>query len=120
MIIASGNRLNLLRSRFWRGLAGDCDKFAESPQSGERAQPLGFPLLLGGGAILERDCDRAQHIAGGSRLPVQISNCRAACCTNISTPGMTAIPLARATCSRWVLDRVVHHAKTTRAESPRP
>jgi len=38
--------------------------------------------------------------AAGAGLPVQISNCLAACCTNISIPGITAIPLARATCSR--------------------
>ena len=30
--------------------------------------PLRFLLLLGGGAVLERDRNRAQHIAGGSRL----------------------------------------------------
>src|SRR5712692_4231385 len=32
----------------------------------------------------------------GAGLPVQISNCRAAWCTNISTPGMTCTPRSRA------------------------
>src|SRR5439155_3245622 len=32
----------------------------------------------------------------GAGLPVQISNCRAAWCTNISTPGMTCAPRSRA------------------------
>src|SRR5260370_8242943 len=50
----------------------------------------------------------------GAGLPVQISNCRAACCTNISTPGMTAIPLAPPTSLSSVSPRPYTMPQTTR------
>src|ERR1700674_1082620 len=50
----------------WKGGRG---RFAESPAAEKRGLGQafsGFLLLLGGGAILQRNRDRAQHIAGGS------------------------------------------------------
>src|SRR5260370_36530306 len=48
----------------------------------------------------------------GPGLPGQNSKCRAARCTNISTPGVTALPLARPTCTRCGSGRSFHLVQT--------
>jgi len=48
-------------------------------------------------------CSTTRSIScSGAGLPVQISNCRAPCCTNISTPLMTAAPREWASFSKGV------------------
>jgi hypothetical protein len=51
-----------------------------------------LPLLRAARQVVTTLCMSAI----GAGLPVHISNCLAPCCTNISLPGMTSIPAARA------------------------
>ena len=59
-------------------------------RAGEGASPAAS-------AAWRSECRTTRSISSsGAGLPVQISNCRAPCCTNISTPVMTAMPFCRA------------------------
>ena len=49
--------------------------------------------------------------ARGAGSPVKISNCRAACSINISSPGMISRPCSSGTLQQQRAGRVVHHVK---------
>ena len=68
-------------------------------------------------AFAQLQLHHARISASGAGFPVQISNCRAPCCTNISRPVITGMPRALGQLEQRRLQRVIDHIEDQRRRS---